>query len=102
MKQSLLKLLWFMLDRRFKIDKILKFTRRSNSNINGYAIEIINMSHMTNICLANKTVSIYVDESPTIPSEYFFESEQTTKNEFDRIIGFLTNDFDVLLEVKYD
>ena len=84
------------------MDKIVKFTRRSNSNINGYAIEIINMSHMTNICLANKTVSIYVDESPAMPSEYCFESEQTAKNEFDRIIGFLTNDFDVLLEVEYD
>lgn len=84
------------------MDKILKFTRRGNSNINGYAMEIINMSHMTNICLANKTVSIYVDESPATPSEYCFESERTAKNEFDRIIRFLTNDFDVLLEVKYD
>lgn len=61
------------------MNKILKFTRRGNSNINGYAIEIISMSHITNICLANKIVSIYVNESPEMPSEYCFESEQTAK-----------------------
>lgn len=83
------------------MNKILKFTRRGNSNINGYAIEIISMYHITNICLANKIVSIYVNESPEMPSEYCFESEQTAKNEFDRIEKFLLDDT-AMLEVKYD
>ena len=83
------------------MNKILKFTRRGNSNINGYAIEIISISHITNICLANKIVSIYVDESPEMPSEYCFESEQMAKKEFDRIEKFLLDDT-AMLEVQYD
>lgn len=83
------------------MNKILKFTKRGNSNINGYTIEIINMSHITNICLENNTISIYVDESPTIPSGYCFESERMAKKEFDRIEKFLLDDT-AMLEVQYD
>lgn len=79
------------------MNKILKF----NSNINGYVIEFINVSHITNVCLENNTISIYVDGSPTIPSGYCFESEQMAKKEFDRIEKFLL-DATAMLEVQYD
>lgn len=83
------------------MNKILKFTKRGNSSINGYAIEIINVSHITSVCLENNTISIYVDESPTIPSGYCFESERMAKKEFDRIEKFLLDDT-AMLEVQYD
>lgn len=83
------------------MNKILKFTRRGNSNINGYVIELINVSHITNVCLETNTISIYVDESLTIPSGYCFKSEQAAKKEFDRIENFLLDDI-AMLEVQYD